>query len=864
MWWQLPALMNWGVTHVLEQQGLNRIAVRISDVGLSRAYIERLEAAYEEPDTTLLVKLKGVHLNYSWSQLISGHIENLIVDSTTIQLDHRPDPQVTASPTLPNIDLLLAAYSAVDPASLPITEVQLPSIKISHNLASEHTSTFDSIELRAELSKRKNRFNLDIFFANQETLTWVVDKETGWRVQYFDTPTHLDTARERQPVFDGALNQVKRSLVFNAKALPELSQSRLFPTEQIESSEQNFDPLELSEVTVAGTLQSNATASGLLVSSTMVLHDLAMQNGRMERVNAQVDVEVNQVRKAGDQAHWLIQLRPNSVLSTTNLSFEDWQADEMTLNLGGNLSLGGGTTEFSSSALLLTVSKLKQASELELSGTSFAGKLSATIDNDEWRLDFAESWRLSSEYVRLDGTEFDQGIAIHSIGPSHALGNLKDRIKLGKTELKISVPVVTDESLPLQAHPADASLRIHEARVNQGQPYAKGSLSIPEFTIIDNSSARSDVGSSQDNNIDANKLQFENLEQNFEFDRNLFTSRGHVDSVQRGLHLQTLSKHEVDKQRGYTTFRFGAITFDNPQRLRQLVPALEFPATLITGELELSGRANWAHRNGEWQAEVGIDALLENLGGAYDEAYFSGVNGRLSLQIYPEILSTAPQQLKVSHADAGVVCTDTMAEFTLRPSKFGDLPIIEILQAQTQLLQGRLSLKPGSYDLNREKQDLRVILDNIDLNELVRMQQLEGIQATGLLSGQLPVLLNNGEISIDNGQLQAMAPGGTLRYNANEEALAANEYTETVMLALKNFNYDVLRADTNYEPDGTLLLKLQLQGNNPDFEQGRQVNLNINLEQNVLKLLESLRLIEGVSDRLDKQVQDFYRQTTSP
>jgi hypothetical protein len=56
------------------------------------------------------------------------------------------------------------------------------------------------------------------------------------------------------------------------------------------------------------------------------------------------------------------------------------------------------------------------------------------------------------------------------------------------------------------------------------------------------------------------------------------------------------------------------------------------------------------------------------------------------------------------------------------------------------------------------------------------------------------------------------------------------------------------------------LLGLEIQGSNPDLEGGRQINLNINLEQNIIELLRSLRFVEGLNDAIDNRIQDYYRQ----
>ena len=846
--------------------------MEISDVGVSHTLINQLDVSYVEPDTELRIQLKHVRLGYSLSELIKGHAESLLINSVVLKLDHQPNPQVSTSPMLPNIEQLLAAYKAVDPRAFPINIVKLPDISLSHNLGSESITAFDDIELQADISTLEDQLTAKLIFANQQALHWTSDSKSGWNVQLFDTTGQVEESKETEPrhaVFKGTLNQVDQSLAFSVHLKPSLVKRLPLFSKLGDSS------IELAEVMVAGTIESSQAEPGLAILSTIQISDLEYQDNSVRALEGQFDVQVAQapVKREQSQTPWHLDIKFDNTLSLSNASFADWRADKAALSAKGDLSLSEGLTKITSSDLLVTVGKLQQASELELSDTSFIGEASITIDGEQWQFDLAESWQLTSQYGRLDEIELPQGLSLRSSGPTRVKGtftstpqtgsqvdslgaqvksdaenNVAEVILLDKTSLQIEIPVVQDISVPLSVRQLDASLQINQARFRQGQLSASGSLLMPQLTMVDAST----------------DWPLANFNQSFEFKNQVFTSSGSVDSIERDVHIETISKHDLKQQRGETEFRFNTIEFKDPQRLNQLVSPLVLPAKLVAGELKLSGQARWERKRDEWQTKVDIDTQLINLGGAYNETYFSGVNAKSSLQVYPDILSSKSQRLTIEHVDVGVANTDMVVEFTVRPSKLGDLPIVDLLHAQTQLLQGNMSLKPRAYDLNRAKHSLQVVMQNIDLSELVRVQQLDDIQATGLVTGELPIMLDNGQLSIDNGQLQSIAPGGTLRYQADADALKANKYAETVMLALRNFNYDALRADTYYTPDGTLLLKLQLQGNNPDFEQGRQVNLNINLEQNVLKLFESLRLIEGVSDTLDKRVQDFYQTTTSP
>ncbi len=892
VWWQLPTILNWSLTQFLEQQGLANVTVEVSDVGLSQSLVKRLDVTYAEPDTELQIQLGQVRLEYSLPDLLTGRAERLFIKSVALKLDHRPSSQVSATPRLPTIEQLLAAYQAIEPSAFPVNDVQLAAISLSHNLASESASTFDAVELQASLSKTENRLDAKFRLGDQQELHWASDVKSGWNVTLFDLSVPAGAPQEAElphAVFSGFLNQVDQSLVFSADVKPKLAKHMPLFAMFGETS------IDVDQLNIAGTLQGNPEATGLEILSTIQSSALQYQGADIETLTGQLDFQITQAPVAREQskASTTLEVKFDNTVTLTNAEFSDWQVDKLTLGANGNLGLSDGVTEMRSSDVLVTADKLQQAGELTLSNTSFSGSASLTVGAEQWQLGLAEPWQLTSQYARLDDIELPHGLSVRSSGATRVKGRFNSStqetsqaesenvqanrhgaevILLEKLLLEVTLPIVQDISIPIGLYQTDATLQISHATFHQDQISLKGDLLVPQLRIVDGLTKPSSEQPSQSHD-ELNHIKGEtkelanwrlaNFNQSFELKNDVFTSRGSVDSVDRDLHVKTVTKHNLEQQKGKTDFDFKTVKFNDPQRLNQLISPLVLPTKLVAGEVELSGQARWAHRREQWQMMVDIDTQLVSLGGAHNDTYFSGINAKSSLQVYPNVRSIKPQRLTVEHVDAGVENTDVVVEFTLRPSPLGDLPIVDLVRAQSQLLKGSTSLKPGAYDLNRAQHSLQVVVDNIDLSELVRVQQLDDINATGLVTGALPIVIDNGNISIDNGQLYAIEPGGTLRYQADADALNANQYTETVVLALRNFYYDVLRADTYYQPDGTLLLKLQLQGNNPDFEQGRQVNLNINLEQNVLKLFESLRLVEGVSDTLDKRVQDFYQKTTS-
>jgi hypothetical protein len=77
-----------------------------------------------------------------------------------------------------------------------------------------------------------------------------------------------------------------------------------------------------------------------------------------------------------------------------------------------------------------------------------------------------------------------------------------------------------------------------------------------------------------------------------------------------------------------------------------------------------------------------------------------------------------------------------------------------------------------------------------------------------------------------------------------------------VVDTLKNFRYDMLKSKVDFGTDGILHLSASLAGSNPDFEGGRRINFNLDVEENIAALLESLRLSEDITNRVSEKYND--------
>jgi hypothetical protein len=170
-----------------------------------------------------------------------------------------------------------------------------------------------------------------------------------------------------------------------------------------------------------------------------------------------------------------------------------------------------------------------------------------------------------------------------------------------------------------------------------------------------------------------------------------------------------------------------------------------------------------------------------------------------------------------------------------------------------RVLGGGLSIESFRYDLEAGSADLRVQLADLDLTQILALEG-DDIGGDGRLDGILPVALRDSGVSVAGGRLVARPPGGTLRLNAALVSAFTQPGLDLALGALTDFRFEVLNADVDYQENGDLALGVRLEGRNPAVEKGRRIVYNLNVTENVPVLLESLRLQEAFTRRIEQRV----------
>ncbi len=214
------------------------------------------------------------------------------------------------------------------------------------------------------------------------------------------------------------------------------------------------------------------------------------------------------------------------------------------------------------------------------------------------------------------------------------------------------------------------------------------------------------------------------------------------------------------------------------------------------------------------------------------------------------------------YAEIGTL-DDLTVSAVLGAGPLNRLPPLNIEESAVTLLGGRVQAHGIRYD-GRHDSQFAIDIAHLDLARVVALEQQQGIEASGLLDGHLPVTFTPRGLIITDGRLQAQAPGGVIRYQGTDrvrEMAATNPNLKLVLNALGNYHYDKLDVGVDYAEGGELVLRLGLTGRNPDWNAGQPIHLNVSINENIPILLRSLQIADDISVEVEKRMKERSRPT---
>lgn len=255
-----------------------------------------------------------------------------------------------------------------------------------------------------------------------------------------------------------------------------------------------------------------------------------------------------------------------------------------------------------------------------------------------------------------------------------------------------------------------------------------------------------------------------------------------------------------------------------------------------SGQISANSQFKWS-KEGVRSSQAAFE--LRNLSFARENVKLTGLNVSLHVS---DLLSprTPPRQtISIQRIDAGIPLENLLVSYHIEGAS---PPRIAIEQAQFSTLQGAVSVVPTIIDPAMARSDTLIRISNIDLESFFNLIKVDGLTGSGHLDGQIPLTLKENQVTITQGHLAARAPG-VLRFKSEKasQLLASSGKEMNLLLqAAQDFHYTELTMDLDKAVTHDLVAKLSLLGNNPEVKEGRAFRLNIKLETDIDKILQTI------------------------
>jgi hypothetical protein len=227
------------------------------------------------------------------------------------------------------------------------------------------------------------------------------------------------------------------------------------------------------------------------------------------------------------------------------------------------------------------------------------------------------------------------------------------------------------------------------------------------------------------------------------------------------------------------------------------------------------------------------------LGGQGNGFPFSGLAFDVDLDNLWPPQTTVPLTVSLAGVNPGLPVSNLRVEAGLREASPFTL---ELRDATLSVLGTEFSISDGRVALLDGTADLPIRITGLDLAEILKLAALEDVEVSGSLTGDLPITLDNGKVTIAPSKLSATEPG-ILRIRSEVAGSLLSGYgaeVDSLLRALEDFHYEDLALTIDKTAADDLTLLLTVLGNNPAVLEGQPFRINLNLESNIGQVLGTL------------------------
>ncbi len=456
-----------------------------------------------------------------------------------------------------------------------------------------------------------------------------------------------------------------------------------------------------------------------------------------------------------------------------------------------------------------------------------------SLKQNQWQFN-----SLNLDYLQLNADTVEFSVAGQSMAINKLTSKFAGTVTTTATKLHSTAP--TRVELNVLDSQASAILNFNSIHYRYSEP----ENTLAEFDL----------------NIRSKAVNFEpirNLEavfdSKFQYQQQQLTGNGELvlgDHIKVAHHSQ-VNSDQLKSKIEVTNFNWQQVPQLNAL-LATMMPQLVVSKAAISGQTDVTYSINnnrWRLDNGQLEIQKG-DWVFDTL---------SVVNSNIDFGFSAnnEQLRVNNAQLHIGSVQQGFALGPITAEFK------ADLPFQQPLQSTLDVtnhtikgLGGSISVPNQSYSLTNSFA-LPIVFEKISLGELMRQYPSNKVSIDGEVSGTIPIHWDSNHLTVERGYLNALAPGGHLQVDSSAlvQLAGSNPSLQTLAGVLGNFYYEQLSTTVDYNDNGKLTLAVQLKGSNPELENGRPVELNVSLEEDLPALIKGLQISNSLNDVIRKRVQ---------
>ncbi|MBN2646031.1 MAG: YdbH domain-containing protein [Desulfuromonadaceae bacterium] len=824
--WFRVELADWLISRLLERQGCRQVDVVLEKLDSRHLFFDQLVFSLSYQGQVLDCRLRDVAVDFSWPQILDGMDTRIEIGSVTL---HQRPLAALPQKSQPPLDVLARPDRLVESWS---PQLPLASLRI-HRLTVSGADIPPLLQQPLVVTLEREA---DIRLTVQTDRAAPVPFELRLRQEASDCVVHLnlDLDRDKGAICDSHirldLTPQKLSAVF------------ALPLEKLSSLARGFQHGEWFPQQVGGRLtgQFDWDFKPSLFCADLLVEKLALVPLQVDRTRLQLRL----CGPSGGAGSPVYRIKPDSRLSVEGLVAADFSLQKAELGLVGTvLQDSGGIVLRLTPQMPWCGEGIRQA-DLELRQFSCWPNLSLSLQNGHGAIELQPSFsctaqdliassvrlaRLTAQPARTTGLTFDW-----TEPPGWALD--RSRWVVEGASAQFADLMVVSAPLVLELERLGAT--------TEGFQWVS-SLSAAWIDVQRQSGQREQV-------------RLCNIKGALHLAGGKWTAEADFLPGRLAQSVQLQLSYDAARDKGCGELWLPEpFQFDERTPFSALLKTWSYPFDLVAGRLALSLDLSWQERE---PPEVVAEFRLEQGRGWFKQMVFSGLCAAHRIRLTPRIESLDSLQLSLDSLNPGVLLSGLQARMqlieveNLKPQGFD----FSVQQAGFDLLGGHFVVDPFIWHLPSVSQRMLVRFEQLDLAQVAGLFEKSSLQASGRVDGSLPLEVTAEGVRVEKGVLRQHGPGA-LVYQTEHEAgalLPGGSGMDLALKVLEDFHYQSLTSDLSFQPDGRLDLALHLQGNNPQVSPVQPIHLNLNVEENLLSLLKSLRYSQAIGQEMIQKATD--------